>query len=53
MVTHELDIASYAKRNVIMRDGQIMTDEPVARRLNAEGELGRLRDAHRRVMNEE
>ena len=30
MVTHELDIASYTKRNVIMRDGRIVSDEPVA-----------------------
>src|SRR3984885_13772620 len=26
MVTHELDIASYTKRNVIMRDGKIISD---------------------------
>ena len=29
MVTHELDIASYTKRNIVMRDGQMVTDEPV------------------------
>jgi putative ABC transport system ATP-binding protein len=43
MVTHELDIASYAKRNVIMRDGQIVSDTPVTSRLKAEKELERLR----------
>src|SRR6266705_2837214 len=26
MVTHELDIAQYTKRNIIMRDGQVVTD---------------------------
>ena len=29
MVTHELDIASFSKRKVVMRDGVIRTDEPV------------------------
>ena len=32
MVTHELDIASYSKRVVVMRDGVIRTDEPVKER---------------------
>ena len=36
MVTHEPDIASYAKRNIVMRDGLVLTDRPVARRLTAE-----------------
>src|SRR5204862_5230385 len=35
MVTHEQDIAAYAKRNVIMRDGLIVDDHLVSRRLNA------------------
>src|SRR6266699_2645153 len=39
MVTHEQDIAAYARRNVIMRDGVILEDRPVARRANATGEL--------------
>jgi putative ABC transport system ATP-binding protein len=43
MVTHELDIARYTKRNVIMRDGRIVTDAAVANRLQAETELARLR----------
>ena len=34
MVTHELDIAQYAKRNVVMRDGQVLSDTPVTSRLN-------------------
>jgi putative ABC transport system ATP-binding protein len=49
MVTHELDIASYTKRNIIMRDGRVVTDEAVARRLNAENELRKLREAHEAV----
>src|SRR5437667_573234 len=29
MVTHELDIARYAKRNVVMRDGRLVHDAPL------------------------
>ncbi|HEV2208829.1 MAG TPA: ABC transporter ATP-binding protein [Verrucomicrobiae bacterium] len=49
MVTHELDIARYTKRNVIMRDGRIVSDTPVPDRLNAETELRRLREAQQAV----
>jgi putative ABC transport system ATP-binding protein len=49
MVTHELDIASYTKRNIIMRDGRVVTDEPVKKRLNAEDELSKLRNAQAAV----
>src|SRR5256886_16263971 len=35
MVTHEQDIAAYAQRNVMMRDGVILEDHAVSRRLNA------------------
>jgi putative ABC transport system ATP-binding protein len=49
MVTHELDIASYTRRNVILRDGLILSDKPVASRLNAEQELGRLKQAQAAV----
>ena len=49
MVTHELDIASYTKRNVIMRDGVVVNDTLVQRRLVAEVELRRLREAHQAV----
>jgi putative ABC transport system ATP-binding protein len=42
MVTHELDIASYAKRKVVMRDGLIRSDEKVAHRLYAADELQKL-----------
>jgi putative ABC transport system ATP-binding protein len=49
MVTHELDIARFTKRNVIMRDGRIVSDTPVSDRLNAETELRRLREAQQAV----
>ena len=49
MVTHELDIARYTKRTVILRDGKVVTDEPVRERLMAETELGHLRQAQRAV----
>ena len=49
MVTHELDIASYTKRTVVLRDGKIVTDEPVKDRLNAETELRKLREAQQAV----
>lgn len=42
MVTHELDIAHYSTRMVVMRDGRIVTDEPVHDRLMAPGELRKL-----------
>jgi putative ABC transport system ATP-binding protein len=32
MVTHESDIAAYAKRNIMMRDGRVQSDEMVAQR---------------------
>ena len=38
MVTHEADIAAYAKRNIVMRDGSVQTDRTVTRRLIAENE---------------
>jgi putative ABC transport system ATP-binding protein len=49
MVTHELDIARYTKRNLIMRDGRIVSDVPVTGRLHAETELRRLRAAQKEV----
>jgi putative ABC transport system ATP-binding protein len=35
MVTHEQDIATYARRNVVMRDGVVRDDFAVANRLDA------------------
>ncbi|MDP2137249.1 MAG: ABC transporter ATP-binding protein [Candidatus Didemnitutus sp.] len=45
MVTHELDIARYCRRNLIMRDGRVVNDVQVADRLHATGELSRIQAA--------
>jgi putative ABC transport system ATP-binding protein len=45
MVTHELDIAHFCKRNFILRDGQLVSDVQVANRSIAEDELRQLRAA--------
>ena len=42
MVTHESDIAAYARRNIVMKDGLVRSDHPVANRLQAATELERL-----------
>jgi putative ABC transport system ATP-binding protein len=42
MVTHELDIARYAMRTVVMRDGRIVSDQAVTNRLDAKEELKKL-----------
>jgi putative ABC transport system ATP-binding protein len=42
MVTHELDIAHYTSRMVIMRDGRVVSDDPVRDRLSAPEELRKL-----------
>ena len=39
MVTHEQDIAAYAQRNVMMRDGLILQDHLVSQRANAATQL--------------
>jgi putative ABC transport system ATP-binding protein len=46
MVTHELDIARYTKRTIIMRDGRIQADRPVSGRLNPTEQLARLEHEH-------
>lgn len=42
MVTHESDVAQYAKRIIVMRDGLVLSDTPVDSRMNAEEELRKL-----------
>jgi putative ABC transport system ATP-binding protein len=42
MVTHEQEIAAYARRNVMMRDGLILNDHSVSQRFNAAAELEKL-----------
>jgi len=49
MVTHELDIARYTKRTVVLRDGQVVTDESVRDRLNAGAELRHLQAAQQAI----
>ena len=49
MVTHELDIARYSKRTVVLRDGRIVSDDAVRNRLSAETELRNLREAHQAI----
>jgi putative ABC transport system ATP-binding protein len=49
MVTHELDIASYTKRIVVMRDGRIVKDDPVTKRLHAEDELKKVQEEERAI----
>jgi putative ABC transport system ATP-binding protein len=42
MVTHELDIAHYCKRNLIMRDGRLVSDVTVTDRLIATTQMQRI-----------
>src|SRR5438309_2607452 len=44
MVTHESDIAAYAQRNVVLRDGLVRSDRPVSQRLVASDEIGKRAD---------
>ncbi len=44
MVTHELDIAKYCKRNLIVRDGLLVRDELVQDRSFSDRELQRIRE---------
>ena len=45
MVTHELDVAAYCKRIVVMRDGQVISDTLNGNRRTARQELATLNDA--------
>jgi putative ABC transport system ATP-binding protein len=49
MVTHELDIASFCKRIIIMRDGEILSDEPNLKQQQAMDALALLNQRERRV----
>jgi putative ABC transport system ATP-binding protein len=45
MVTHELDIARYCRRNLIVRDGRVVNDIQVENRSIAEREIQRIAEA--------
>jgi len=45
MVTHELDIAHYCKRNLIVRDGKVVRDELVQDRFSSEIQMQKLKEA--------
>ena len=49
MVTHELDVARFTRRMVVLRDGKVVTDNPVQERSFAEKELHQLRTAQAAV----
>ncbi len=49
MVTHELDVARFTKRMIVLRDGRVVTDEPVQPRSQADVELGKLKVAQEAV----
>ena len=42
MVTHEPDIAQFAKSNIVFKDGRIIANEPVKERKNAMEELNKI-----------
>jgi len=49
MVTHEMDIARYTRRMVVMRDGQIVKDQAVTDGLDAKAELAKLRQEQQAI----
>jgi putative ABC transport system ATP-binding protein len=46
MVTHEPEVASYTRRTIILRDGAIVSDQPVARRGRAADDLSAWKEKH-------
>jgi len=50
MVTHEMDIANYCKRKIVMRDGVIKSDDLVPNRSDAAVELARV-DAEQKAVH--
>jgi len=49
MVTHELDIAAYCKRIVVMRDGQVINDTQNENRRVARQDIATLNDAEQKA----
>lgn len=52
MVTHEPDIASFARRKVTVRDGRIVSDGPIPGRQEAKQALAEWRRSHERFLEE-
>ena len=46
MVTHENDIAEFARRNIVFKDGEIITNKLVEKRRNASQELAHYKAEH-------
>ena len=46
MVTHENDIAEFARRNIVFKDGEIITNRLVEKRRNASKELAQYKVEH-------
>jgi putative ABC transport system ATP-binding protein len=46
MVTHEVELASYSKRIITLRDGEIVIDKPVAERRSALEDLAQWKREH-------
>ena len=46
MVTHENDIAEFARRNIVFKDGEIITNKLVEKRRNASQELAQYKAEH-------
>jgi len=46
MVTHEPDIARFCRRTLVMRDGRVITDQPVSDQLDAASQLDLLKREH-------
>jgi putative ABC transport system ATP-binding protein len=49
MVTHEVDIANYTRRIVVMRDGRVVKDAPVPKRLLASETILLLEQEHQAI----
>jgi putative ABC transport system ATP-binding protein len=50
MVTHELDVASYCRRVIVMRDGRVVSDTRNSTRLDAAAALLELEEAQREAL---
>lgn len=49
MVTHEMDVARYTKRMIVMRDGRVVSDQAVEDRLDAPTQLKKLEEEQKAI----